>query len=147
MNILLLGSGGREHALAWKLRQSPLVSDIFCAPGNAGTALEAVNVDIGAVNVEGLVSFAKREKIDLAWAWALDSPFQWMKQIASHFGGTRNGMAMSWPSRIRDRGGGDVALGRRRPRALHVALGGAPPRRESHDVHAVRHRQIGRAHV
>ena len=42
---------------------------------------------------------------NLAWAWALDSPFQWMKQVASHFGGTRNAMAVSWPSRIRDAGG------------------------------------------
>ena len=42
---------------------------------------------------------------NVGWAWALDSPFQWMKQIASHFGGTRNGMVVSWPKRIRDRGG------------------------------------------
>ena len=42
---------------------------------------------------------------NLAWAWALDSPFQWMKQVASHFGGTRNAMAVSWPERIRDAGG------------------------------------------
>jgi arylsulfatase len=42
---------------------------------------------------------------NLAWAWALDSPFQWMKQVASHFGGTRNAMAVSWPARIRDAGG------------------------------------------
>jgi len=42
---------------------------------------------------------------NLAWAWALDSPFQWMKQVASHFGGTRNAMALQWPARVRDRGG------------------------------------------
>ncbi|NCZ90686.1 MAG: arylsulfatase, partial [Actinobacteria bacterium] len=42
---------------------------------------------------------------NVGWAWALDSPFQWMKQVASHFGGTRNAMAMSWPKRIADRGG------------------------------------------
>lgn len=42
---------------------------------------------------------------NVGWAWALDAPFQWMKQIASHFGGTRNGLAMSWPARIRDGGG------------------------------------------
>jgi len=42
---------------------------------------------------------------NVGWAWALDSPFQWMKQVASHFGGTRNGMAVSWPARIADRGG------------------------------------------
>lgn len=65
MRILIVGQGGREHALAWKLRQSPLVRELYCAPGNAGTALEATNVDIGAVNVEGLVNFAKDKKIDL----------------------------------------------------------------------------------
>jgi phosphoribosylamine--glycine ligase len=65
MKILIVGQGGREHALAWKIRQSPLVKQIFCAPGNAGTALEAVNVDIAATNIEGLVQFAKKEKIDL----------------------------------------------------------------------------------
>jgi len=42
---------------------------------------------------------------NIGWAWALDSPFQWMKQVASHFGGTRNGLAISWPKRITDRGG------------------------------------------
>ena len=65
MKILIVGQGGREHALAWRIRQSPLVKQIFCAPGNAGTALEAVNVDIAATNIEGLVQFAKKEKIDL----------------------------------------------------------------------------------
>jgi phosphoribosylamine--glycine ligase len=65
MKILIVGQGGREHALAWKIRQSPLVKEIFCAPGNAGTALEAVNIDIAATNIEGLVQFAKKEKIDL----------------------------------------------------------------------------------
>ncbi|MFN8857137.1 MAG: phosphoribosylamine--glycine ligase [Planctomycetaceae bacterium] len=65
MKILIVGQGGREHALAWKIRQSPLVKEIFCAPGNAGTALEAVNVDIAATDIEGLVNFARKQKIDL----------------------------------------------------------------------------------
>ncbi|MCY2966664.1 MAG: phosphoribosylamine--glycine ligase [Planctomycetota bacterium] len=65
MKILIVGQGGREHALAWKLRQSPLVGDIFCAPGNAGTAIEAVNLDLGATNIEGIVNFVKKQKIDL----------------------------------------------------------------------------------
>ncbi len=57
MNILLLGSGGREHALAWKLAASPLVERLFCAPGNAGIArdCELVALDI-AEHVSGLVS-------------------------------------------------------------------------------------------
>ncbi|RPI85361.1 MAG: phosphoribosylamine--glycine ligase, partial [Planctomycetaceae bacterium] len=65
MRILVVGQGGREHALAWKLRQSPLVRELFCAPGNAGTALEATNVDIAAANIEGLVRFVKDQRIDL----------------------------------------------------------------------------------
>ena len=67
MKTLVVGQGGREHALAWKLAQSPEVTRTFVAPGNAGTALDAdtENVDIAATDVEGIVAFAKREKIDL----------------------------------------------------------------------------------
>ena len=65
MKVLVVGQGGREHALVWKLSQSPLVTQVFCAPGNAGTAVDAVNVDIGATNIAGLVKFAKAEKIEL----------------------------------------------------------------------------------
>jgi phosphoribosylamine---glycine ligase len=65
MKVLIIGNGGREHALAWKIRQSPRVKDIFVAPGNAGTAIDAVNVDISATDIAGLVSYAKSEKIDL----------------------------------------------------------------------------------
>ncbi|MCA9132640.1 MAG: phosphoribosylamine--glycine ligase [Planctomycetales bacterium] len=65
MKILIIGNGGREHALAWKIKQSPRVRDIFVAPGNAGTAREAVNVPIAVDDIAGLVKFAKSEKIDL----------------------------------------------------------------------------------
>lgn len=65
MRILIVGSGGREHALAWKLRQSPLVKDIFIAPGNGGTALEGTNVAISDGDLPALVRFALDEKIDL----------------------------------------------------------------------------------
>ncbi|MBQ7456928.1 MAG: phosphoribosylamine--glycine ligase [Desulfovibrio sp.] len=66
MRILVLGSGGREHALVWKLRQSPLVSHIFAAPGNPGTEAEgAENVPIAVDAIDALVDFAKREAIDL----------------------------------------------------------------------------------
>jgi phosphoribosylamine--glycine ligase len=58
MNILIIGSGGREHALAWKLRQSPYCEKIFVAPGNAGTAQVATNVDIAVTNFEVLAKFA-----------------------------------------------------------------------------------------
>src|SRR5262245_14162700 len=67
MKILIIGSGGREHALAWKAALSPLVKQVFVAPGNAGTALEAKtqNVNIAATDVPALVDFAQREAIDL----------------------------------------------------------------------------------
>ena len=67
MNILIIGNGGREHALAWKASQSPLADKVFVAPGNAGTALEPLleNVDIAATDVAGLLAFAKSNDIGL----------------------------------------------------------------------------------
>ena len=65
MKILVLGSGGREHALIWKLQQSPRVDALFCAPGNAGTAQLATNVPIKVTEQQKLVEFAQREGIDL----------------------------------------------------------------------------------
>ncbi|WP_447867970.1 phosphoribosylamine--glycine ligase [Rahnella bonaserana] len=67
MNILIIGNGGREHALAWKASQSPLADKVFVAPGNAGTALEPLleNVDIAATDITGLLAFAKSHDIGL----------------------------------------------------------------------------------
>lgn len=67
MKILIIGSGGREHALAWKAAQSPLVNQVFVAPGNAGTALEdhIENVAIGAEDIPALLDYAKNNQIDL----------------------------------------------------------------------------------
>ena len=67
MNILIIGGGGREHALAWKAAQSPLAEQVFVAPGNAGTAREArlSNVDISADDIGGLLDFARQQRIDL----------------------------------------------------------------------------------
>lgn len=65
MHILIIGSGGREHALVWKLAQSPKVKKIFCAPGNAGIAAQAECVDISATDIPKLIHFAKTKKIDL----------------------------------------------------------------------------------
>jgi phosphoribosylamine--glycine ligase len=65
MNILIVGNGGREHALAWKLSQSKLAGDIFVAPGNAGTATDAVNVDLQVDDFAGLVEFAKKNNIGM----------------------------------------------------------------------------------
>jgi len=65
MKVLLVGSGGREHALAWKIAQSPLLTKLYAAPGNAGIAEHAECVAIAADHIEGLLEFALREKIDL----------------------------------------------------------------------------------
>lgn len=65
MKILVIGKGGREHALVWKLAQSPRAEQVFCAPGNAGTARDGVNVPIDVNDFDYLLRFAKREKIDL----------------------------------------------------------------------------------
>jgi phosphoribosylamine--glycine ligase len=65
MKILLVGGGGREHALAWKIAQSPRVQALFAAPGNPGIARHAVCVPLAADALDGLLAFAKRERIDL----------------------------------------------------------------------------------
>ena len=65
MRILVIGSGGREHALTWKLRQSPHADRIFCAPGNAGMGEIAENIAIPATDLKTLVRFAKENRIDL----------------------------------------------------------------------------------
>lgn len=65
MRVLVVGSGGREHALAWKVKQSPLVKEVFCAPGNAGVSKIAKRVNISPTDVYNLVRFAKENKIDL----------------------------------------------------------------------------------
>jgi len=65
MKILVVGGGGREHALCWKIRKSPLVKQLYCAPGNAGIANVAELVDIGADDVPALVDFAIERSIDL----------------------------------------------------------------------------------
>ncbi|MFH1418473.1 MAG: phosphoribosylamine--glycine ligase [Planctomycetota bacterium] len=65
MKILVVGSGGREHALCWKLASSPRGVKVYCAPGNAGTAELAENVPIPAADIDGLLAFAKREAIEL----------------------------------------------------------------------------------
>jgi phosphoribosylamine--glycine ligase len=64
MRILVVGSGGREHALCWKLAASPLCDKLYCAPGNAGIAAEAECVPLGVEDIEGIVAFAQKEAID-----------------------------------------------------------------------------------
>ncbi|MDO8580702.1 MAG: phosphoribosylamine--glycine ligase, partial [Candidatus Omnitrophota bacterium] len=65
MNILVVGSGGREHALVWKIRQSPLVKKLYCAPGNGGIEEMAECVDIASDDIAGLLKFAKTKNIGL----------------------------------------------------------------------------------
>lgn len=65
MKILVIGSGGREHALVWKINQSPKVSHIYCAPGNAGISQLAQCININTDNIDELVGFAKKMKVDL----------------------------------------------------------------------------------
>jgi len=64
MRVLVVGSGGREHALAWSIAASPLVDALYCAPGNAGIAEEAQCIAIRATDIAGLVGFCRRERID-----------------------------------------------------------------------------------
>src|SRR4051812_15066549 len=65
MNILLLGSGGREHALAWKIANSPLLTKLWCAPGNAGIAREAECVMLDLADHAAVIAFCKTNKVDL----------------------------------------------------------------------------------
>src|SRR5215470_10945881 len=65
MNILLIGSGGREHALAWKIAASPLVTKLWCAPGNAGIAAEAECVALDVAKHADVIAFCKTNAVDL----------------------------------------------------------------------------------
>ena len=65
MNVLVIGSGGREHALVWKLAQSPRVETVYCAPGNGGTGVQGVNVPIGVGDFDALADFARQQAVGL----------------------------------------------------------------------------------
>ncbi len=65
MRVLVVGAGGREHALCWALSASPLLTRLWCAPGNPGTAQVADNVPIGALDIAALVAFARENGVDL----------------------------------------------------------------------------------
>lgn len=74
MKLLLLGSGGREHALAWKIAQSDKIEKLFIAPGNAGTAQVGENVALGVNDFEGIARFVETEK-SICWWW--DRRIRW----------------------------------------------------------------------
>ncbi|MGL5727175.1 MAG: phosphoribosylamine--glycine ligase, partial [Plesiomonas sp.] len=84
MQILIIGNGGREHALAWKAVQSPLVTRVFVAPGNAGTALEpgVENVAISATDIHALAEFAQQQQIALTIVGP-EAPL--VKGVVDHF--------------------------------------------------------------
>ena len=73
MKILVVGGGGREHAIVWKIAQSPKVDKIYCAPGNGGIAELDECVDIGATDIENMVKFAEEKAVDLVMV-APDDP-------------------------------------------------------------------------
>ena len=66
MNVLLIGGGGREHALAWKLKQSPMLDRLYCAPGNAGIAQIAECVTLEVADHQAVIAFCKEKDIGLA---------------------------------------------------------------------------------
>jgi phosphoribosylamine---glycine ligase len=86
VKILVVGSGGREHALCWKLAQSPRAEKVYCAPGNGGTRLVAENVPISETDIAGLADFAERERIGLTVVGP-EAPLQ--MGIADEFGKRR----------------------------------------------------------
>ncbi|OGI63299.1 phosphoribosylamine--glycine ligase [Candidatus Nomurabacteria bacterium RIFCSPHIGHO2_01_FULL_40_12] len=99
--ILIIGSGGREHAVGWKVAQSPRAGQLFFAPGNAGTEKIGVNVDIKATDIKGLLEFAKKEKIDLTLALpddplALGIVDEFTKQGLRIWGPTREAAKLEW---------------------------------------------------
>src|SRR5262245_33673941 len=65
VNVLVVGKGGREHALVWKLAQSPRAGAVYCAPGNAGTGQDGINVPIEPTEFDRLIRFAKTENVGL----------------------------------------------------------------------------------
>ena len=73
MKVLVVGGGGREHVICWKLKQDPRVTDLYCAPGNGGIASIATCVNIKATDIEGMVDYAKKEQFDLVFV-APDDP-------------------------------------------------------------------------
>lgn len=99
--ILIIGSGGREHAIGWKIAQSSRAGQIFFAPGNGGTSKIGINVDIKATDILGLLEFAKKEKIDLTIALpddplALGIVDEFQKASLRIWGPIKNAAKLEW---------------------------------------------------
>lgn len=101
LKILIIGGGGREHAVGWKVAQSEKAGEIFFAPGNAGTLKIGTNVNIKATDISALLSFTKRENIDLTLALpddplALGIVNEFQKKNLRIFGPTKNASKLEW---------------------------------------------------
>src|SRR5258708_12618000 len=94
MKLLVIGSGGREHAIAWKLAQSPRVQKVYVAPGNAGTALEPGLENVALSALPDLVSFARQENVQLT-AVGPEAPLA--DGVVDAF--SSSGLRTSWPPR------------------------------------------------
>ena len=99
--ILIIGSGGREHAIGWKVAQSPKAGQIFFSPGNGGTSKIGINVDIKATDILGLLEFVKKERIDLTLALpddplALGIVDEFKKAGMRIFGPTKQASKLEW---------------------------------------------------
>ena len=100
MKVLIVGSGGREHAIAWSVSKSPKVDKIYCAPGNAGIAELAECVDIGAMEFEKLADFAQEKEIDLTII-GMDDPLVGMTAFTDKVRScTSHGTADRWPGMV-----------------------------------------------
>ena len=89
MKILVVGGGGREHAIVWKIAQSPKIDKIYCAPGNGGIAELAECVDIAATDIENMVKFARTMRLILLWLHLTIRLYlvwltQWKKRVFVH---------------------------------------------------------------
>ena len=115
MRILVVGGGGREHALVWKLAQSPRVEKIFCAPGNPGIARIAECVDISADNIKALCGFAREQNIDLTVVGP-EKPLT--EGIVDYF--SAQGLRVFGPSQAAARLEGSKTFAKERMRAYHV---------------------------
>jgi phosphoribosylamine---glycine ligase len=101
LKILIIGSGGREHAIGWKIKQSPRCGELYFAPGNAGTSSIGINVDFKAVDIKGLIDFVKKEHIDVTLAipddpLALGIVDEFKKENLRIFGPTKNAAQLEW---------------------------------------------------
>lgn len=101
LKILIIGSGGREHAIGWKIKQSPRAGDLYFAPGNGGTLKLGMNVSIPATDIPKLIEFVKKEKIDLTLALpddplALGIVDQFTKEGLRIWGPTKNASKLEW---------------------------------------------------